>query len=134
MIPHKRQSLEEKFHMQVATYLAMALPVDAFFTTIPTVGSSRFQGAKLKAKGYAKGTPDILILWRSCNWWLELKSPIGVVSDDQRAVHGRIAKAGGCVGLAKTLEHVEMWLTQWGIPLRARLSEPPSVKAARETA
>lgn len=130
MIPARRQS-EEKFHMQVAKYLAMALPADAWFTTIPTVGSSRFQGAKLKMKGYAKGTPDILILWRSCNWWLELKSHAGVISEDQRAVHGLIAKAGGCVGLARNLDHVEDWLIQWHIPLRVSLSDHSMVRAAR---
>lgn len=130
----QRQQPEAKFHVLVARFLNMALPLDAWWTTIPTVGSSILQGAKLKAKGYKAGTPDLVIIYNAGVFWIELKAPEGVLSDEQENVHRLICAAGGHTGMARSLDNVQMLLDYWHIkPLRARLPsrQPAAVDAAR---
>lgn len=123
--PSERKDPEAKFHVAVARYLNLALPPDAFWTTIPTGNLSLTQGARMKAKGYQRGTPDIVVIWGGKAMWIELKAPNGVVSDDQRAVGLRLIRAGAKCGLARDLGQVEQFLQQQGIPLRATAGPPP---------
>jgi hypothetical protein len=127
--PH-RKSPEDTLHIAVARFLNLALPAGTFWTTIPTGNLSRFQAQRMKAKGYRPGTPDIVIIFNYQAYWLELKAKDGVVSDEQRAAHFALHAAGAHVGIARSLSNVQLWLQEWGIPLRATL-EPASVRAAR---
>lgn len=129
----KRNAPEGKFHVAVARFLDVALPLDAVWCTTPTVYSSVVQGAKLKAMGYRKGWPDLVIIWRGVPYFLELKAPKGVVDADQRACHAAIMRAGGKVGMARDLNDVQFWLEQWGIPLRA-VVDPRALSGARSIA
>lgn len=117
-----RQHIEDDFHRSVATFLNVALPQDAWWTTFPAGGGGRVRGAQLKAKGLKPGVPDILIVRHGICHWLELKAPKGRASDDQNlcAVHLGLA---GCptIHTARSLQDVERALRHWDIgPLRAR--------------
>jgi len=129
----KRTEPEHVLHVSVRRYLDMALPLDAWWTTIPTAGSSLVQGAKVKARGYRAGTPDLMILWRSACYWFELKSAKGTVDPLQREQHAAIMRAGGKVGIARDLNDVQFWLEQWSIPLRA-VVDPRQLSGARSIA
>lgn len=128
-----RAEPEHKFHVSVARYLRLALPLDACFSTTPTVGSNVRQGAKIKARGYFAGWPDITIIWNRGVYFLELKSLTGTVSPEQRACHAAIMRAGGKIGMAKDLNDAEFWLQQWGIPLRVTV-DPRQLSGARSIA
>lgn len=129
----QRQQPEAKFHVLVARFLDMALPLDAWWTTIPTTRASRLEGAKLKAKGYKKGCPDLVIIYQGRAFWVELKSPLSVLSNAQTDQMRVLSRAGAKCAQAKTLDQLQDWLDQWSIPLRARLPgrNPPAVDAAR---
>lgn len=126
----RRKYPEEKFHIQVAKFLNLALPTDSFWTTTPTVASSITMGARLKAKGYVRGTPDLQIVYQGRSFWIELKSAEGRVSADQRIVATLLTRAGAKVGLAYDLNDVQQWLDEWCIPLSARI-DPRSITGAR---
>lgn len=119
--------------MLVARYLNMTLPLDSYWTTIPTVGSNILQGAKLKAKGYRAGTPDLVIIYMGIAYWIELKAIHGTLSAVQAHAMNALIKAKSHVWMASTLEHVQEALDLWQIPTRARLPgrQPPAVDAAR---
>jgi hypothetical protein len=129
----KRSEPEHVLHVAVRRYLDMALPLDAWFTTIPTAGSSLVQGAKVKARGYRAGTPDIVIVWRGKAHWLELKAPKGTVDPLQRECHRALNRAGSPVGIARDLNDVQFWLEAWAIPLRA-VVDPRQLSGARSIA
>lgn len=129
----KRSAPEHKLHVSVARFLNIALPLDAWWTTIPTAGSSLSQGAKIKARGYKAGTPDLVICWQGRAYWLELKAPKGTVDPVQRDCHGLINRAGCKTGIARDLNDVQYWLEQWAFPLRA-VVDPRSLSGARSVA
>lgn len=129
----RRNAPEHQLHVQVARYLNIALPNDAWWTTIPTAGSSLAQGAKIKARGYKAGTPDLVILYRGGAFWFELKSENGVVDPLQREAHLAIMKAYCKVAIARDLSDVQFWLQSWHIPLRA-IVDPRSITGARSIA
>lgn len=128
----KRDNPEHRFAVAVAQYLNWSLPVGAWWTTLPTTGSSMFRGAQLKMAGYRKGAPDLVICHEGRAYWVELKAADGVMDGDQIVQHVELRRAGCKVCTVKTIDHLDEWLRQWGIPLRARLTpEPPQIKAAR---
>jgi hypothetical protein len=112
---------EQQLHRAVARFLDLALPHDAWWTTIPAGGGGRVRGAQLKAMGYKAGTPDILIVYRGRALFIELKAPkVGRESPEQIAVGHRIIMAGAGRWLAWSLDDVERICGEhWNIPLRA---------------
>lgn len=129
----RRGAPEHRLHVAVARFLNVALPLDAWWTTIPTAGSSLSQGAKIKARGYKAGTPDLVILYRGGAFWFELKAPKGVVAPEQRECHSAIIRAYCKVGIARDLNDIQYWLEQWHIPLRATV-DPRQLSGARQIA
>lgn len=127
-----RAEPEHRLHVSIARFLTLALPLDAWWTTIPTAGSSLRQGAKIKARGYKAGTPDVLIIWKRAHW-IEIKAEKGVVAPEQRACHALLHRAGSPVGIARDLNDVQYWLEQWHIPMRAMV-DPRSITGARSIA
>ena len=112
---------EQQLHFAVADYLNVALPTDAWWTTIPAGGGGKVRGAILKAMGYRAGTPDILIVYRGKAFWLELKAPGGRISPAQNEAMNRLMYCGcAAVYVCFTLEHVEKALRAFRIPLSAR--------------
>lgn len=109
---------EDAFHVTVAEFLDLALPGDAFWSTVPAGGGGAIRGAQLKRKGYKAGTPDIIICWHGLAHFLELKAKRGVVSGNQKFIRGVLLRAGCRWACARTLEQVMDALAAWGIPTR----------------
>ncbi len=81
----------------------------------------RWEVALLKALGVLAGIPDVLILYESRLYGIELKSAAGRLTAVQQALHERLRTAGARVETCRTLDSVEYQLLFWKIPLRARM-------------
>lgn len=110
---------EAQLHRAVAAFMALGMPSDAVWTTFPAGGGGRVRGAMLKAAGLRAGWPDIQVLYKGRLHCLELKTKAGVVSNDQRACHRDLTRAGAEVFICRSVEDVCLALRCAGIPLRA---------------
>lgn len=119
--PLSNQS-EADLHKQVADFLSIALPSDAFWTTIGHgvyMGANRFRvGARQKRAGQRAGVPDIYIGYGAGNFWIELKAKRGWVKPEQATCHAEIRKAGGYAAVCRSLDEVIGTLRGWNIPLQ----------------
>ncbi len=113
-----RKHPEDDFHMAVASYLDLALPEEAVWTTIPAGGGGTVRGARLKRMGYKAGFPDLQIFYRGRVICMELKSEKGRLSKAQEAMHEQLTLAGALVYTARRIEEVEGFLRAI-MPLRA---------------
>lgn len=113
---------EAELHKQVADFLSLALPDDAFWTTISHglyLGANRFRaGARQKRAGQRPGVPDIYIGYGAGNFWIELKTKKGWVKPEQVTCHAEIKKAGGHAAVCRSLDDVIGTLKGWQIPLK----------------
>ncbi len=111
---------EYELHHQVAEYLGLVLLQPAWFTTFPAGSGGKARGGKLKACGLKPGVPDILLIYGGRAFWIELKSKMGRVSDEQRKCAAALADAG-CSPLprvARSIEDVNTALDCFHIPYR----------------
>jgi hypothetical protein len=110
---------EQSLQRAVAQYLDHALPPDSWWSAVGHGGGGKVRGAQLKAMGVKRGFPDIHILWRGIPIYIELKSPSGSLSPEQKETRDRIRRSGGMWLMARSLEQIEQALRSWQIPLRA---------------
>lgn len=113
---------EEQLHRSVADFLRVALPDDAFATSVQPGGSSLALNAKRKALGVVAGVPDFLVWFEGYGIGIELKVGRGRVSPAQVATFARMRAAGVPVKICRSLDEVEIALRIFGIPLKARTS------------
>lgn len=117
-----RQRIEDIFHESVADYLDAMLPAECWWTTFPAGGGGKARGGQLKAKGLKAGVPDILIVQRGKLFGVELKSPKGIVSDEQTNTHADLVAVGVPVAVCHTLDGIDAALRRWGFQLKGRLA------------
>ena len=113
---------ERSLHRAVAGYLALALPVDVFWTTFPAGSGGKARGGQLKAAGLRPGWPDIQVLYCGRFLGIELKSVSGRLSPAQQACMELILRAGGTWAEARSVEDVQRILVAFGVPLRGRIA------------
>jgi hypothetical protein len=118
----KRQRPEAILHKQVIAYLARALPLRAFHSTLFNGGHGHFiRGAMLSTIGVRRGLPDILVLHEGKAYGIELKSNIGRLSGHQHECHAALNDARVPVRVCRSVEDVHRFLvTDCGLNLRAR--------------
>ena len=75
--------------------------------------------SKLRVSGAKVGVPDLMILHDGRLLCIEVKSPAGRVSDEQRLFADRLVAAGGHWAMIRDIDHLDTLLSSWGI-LRAR--------------
>ena len=116
----RRKHLEDDLHLAVAQFLNVALPKDSAWTTVEQGGKrDTLEAGRLKAKGVMAGWPDLEVVWRGRIHCIELKSPKGVLSDDQITMHLALKRAGALIAICRSVEAVEGTLRGWGLPLKA---------------
>ena len=76
-------------------------------------GDPHVEGAILKAIGTVAGVPDILCIFQSRVYALELKAGRGRLTDVQRVVHERLREAGANVAVAHGIDQALAQLTEW---------------------
>lgn len=125
-IPAKRKRPERGLHLAVATFLDMALPVDAVWHHSPNewFGGDRQRALALaalfKRKGTRAGWPDIEICYLGNLYTIELKDKNEALSKSQADVHRRLISAGARMAICRSVDEVQAALDVWSIPLRAR--------------
>jgi hypothetical protein len=111
---------ESELHKTVKKYLDLILTPDSWWTSIDHAAKGKFRGQMRRARGVKKGIPDILILFAGRCHWIELKSPDGKLSPEQKDCHEAIVSAGGAVTVARSVDHVSDALARWQVPTRER--------------
>ncbi|RXH58250.1 hypothetical protein GRAN_1560 [Granulicella sibirica] len=76
----------------------------------------------LKNPGVLAGIPDLLIFWRGITTFIELKTPKGVLSTNQKSVHQCLSATGFAVYVCKSLADVSSALTRSSVPLSATIA------------
>ena len=109
---------EHQMQVALAGFLNHALPIDTFWTAIDAAGNGPSEGAKKKARGVRRGTPDILIVHKPYTIWIELKKNTGVSPHQERAMH-LLRENGHRCHVCYSVEDVETLLRGYEIPLRA---------------
>ena len=118
---------EDHFHYQVAKLLNHAIAPAGLasqdgvaWVSIENRGhKSIWEGARNKKRGVCAGFPDVLIQWAGRVFYIELKTPIGVVSPSQAEMHAALRAAGAPVAVARSLDEVVGFLRAQQIPHRA---------------
>lgn len=71
-------------------------------------------------RGIVAGIPDTFVLYRGRTHFIEIKTTVGEMSDEQKSVASAVISAGGCVGIATSAEQVLWCLDEWRIPRNRR--------------
>jgi len=106
---------EDELHKRVCVWLSGAIakpgvcsPEGAIWYSVETrARRSLAEGASNKERGCIAGVPDVDIYWQGRAYKIELKARGGVVSDEQRALHAELEKAGVKVRVCYSLEEVK---------------------------
>ena len=112
---------EFRLSCSVAAHLAAVLPADALWSHLP-FGENRSEvtGARLKRMGTQKGWPDYLVIHDGKFVGLELKTPTGRVSPEQKACGTSMSGNGGDYFICRDLTDVDTALAMAGVPVRGR--------------
>lgn len=74
--------------------------------------------AKLKWQGLRPGVPDLALYWTGGHALVEVKSAVGRLSDDQKAVHELLRMRGHKVGIVRSTDDLRAALAEWKVPCR----------------
>lgn len=119
---------EDAIQLASATFLRIALEPPAHWFHCPNGGKrNEREAARLKAHGVEPGVADILAFspMRLCEqtvmqgFAIELKQPLGQLSDPQHSWAKTWIRSGGRYAIARSCYDVETALRHWGVPLRA---------------
>ena len=105
-----------QIHRAVVAHLRARAHPDALWFHVPNGGQrSRVTGAILKALGVLRGVADILIIFRSRVYALELKSKKGRPTVEQMEFMSRLTHAGGYGCITQGLDRALAVLERWGV-------------------
>ena len=62
---------------------------------------------RMRASGLTKGVPDLMVYTDTLHWWLELKTPTGVRSPEQKAFESLALQYGVGYRVVRSLKDVE---------------------------
>jgi rhodanese-related sulfurtransferase len=114
-----RRHDEDDLQRAVFKYLRWSLPADGEVIAIPNGGQRHSKAAaRLAGLGVRPGAPDLWVGWRRNTFWIELKTPIGQVSEVQRQMHTKLTHCGFPVLVCRSVAGVENSLRELGVPLR----------------
>ena len=67
-----------------------------------------------KARGWSRGVPDLILIWKGSVLFLELKTPTGKgkLSEDQKIWRQKVIDAGYEYACWKSLEECEEWISK----------------------
>jgi hypothetical protein len=111
---------ESQLHISVAEFLDWILLPPAMYTTFPAGwGQLGFKTSnQLKRSGLKPGMPDIMVLYDSHCFFIELKAGKNTLSPVQREMHSKLRDAGVHVYVAKSIEDVVTVLVHERVPMR----------------
>jgi hypothetical protein len=72
-------------------------------------------GTRLQWMGLRKGVPDLVILHSGRIGGLEVKTPTGTLSREQKEFRVEWERAGGIYGVVRSVEEGKALLKEWGV-------------------
>jgi hypothetical protein len=126
----KRAQPEHALQQKVFVYLRRALPPGSYVTSIDHARkATEAQRLMLRARGVLPGIPDMVVLVAGFPAiWIELKAPSGTASENQIVTAEAIARNGHRCFEARSVDEVEAYLHQMGVPLAERAPTPALTK------
>jgi len=112
---------EDRLHTYIWRILKFALPDDAVPQSFENRQNGVREGARRKARGCRPGWPDIGVVYRGVTYYVEIKTPKGRLSPEQKMRHTELRAAGARVGVCRSAEEVLAFLRESGIPMRAEV-------------
>ena len=116
---------ESNVQVAIVSFLRRSLPSNYRVISIP---NGRFQAdpktiARLKREGLTPGVHDLLVL-RNDGWFasLEVKASAGKLSPEQIEWSDWLADGCASQAVVRSLEEAIEALTEFGVPLRARVA------------
>lgn len=107
---------EDKFQIQVASYLHKQYPQLLWFHC-PNGGSrDKREAAKLKAMGVRPGVADIILFWLGGKGAIELKCGKNKQQDTQKFFQSQWVHSGGQYAVCYSLDEVIAVLDSWKVP------------------
>jgi hypothetical protein len=96
-------------------YLKFALRDDLECRAIPNGGLRKMRVAiALKAEGVKPGTPDLFVALPAGRVaWLEMKTAVGSLSQEQKDFRDKVVNLGHHWGMARSVREALELLTQW---------------------
>ena len=113
-----RRSDETAIHIAIVDYLRLVLPDALVFHPANGGLRSKREAAELKRMGVLAGVFDIIIIRGDGLYFLEVKSPKGVLSDPQKAFGAALDAAGIPWMIVRTIEDARRALSLFGIQTR----------------
>jgi len=108
---------EQEIQKAVADLLFLTEKKNGFFWfAVPNGGyRSKIEASIMKGLGTRAGVPDICIIKHGRAYWIELKSPIGKLSDAQKKMMLTLHDVGCLVAVCRSIDDVQSALKCWGI-------------------
>lgn len=79
-----------------------------------------------KESGQIKGVPDIICpCFKGITVYFEVKTPAGIVEDDQKLYHEKLTSMGHKVAVVRCVDQVRQWLSLWGLSRERPRVIPP---------
>lgn len=118
---------EDAIQQSIAELLEWVLPPEVAWSHFPAGGYalSRAAQARLYRLGLKRGYPDLMICYPiRKTLWLEVKTPRGVLTRQQKDRHAQLQALGHTVVVVRKLDDALQALWTYGVPIRrARLAE-----------
>jgi hypothetical protein len=119
----RRRPTEVQIQRAVIELLAWCARPGVFAFHVPLGGyRTPTEAAIFKAIGTVAGVPDLIILFESHCYALELKAEGGRLTEIQRVTHGRMREAGAIVATAHGVDEAIAQLRAWGLLQRSRFT------------
>lgn len=116
---------EAQFQASIVQQLKWCLPVDADYQAVPNGGHRHDKvGAILAGQGVRAGAPDLEVYYQGRVIFIELKTPVGVVSMVQKQRHTKLRGCGCPVYVCSSPEAVWSALKAEGVPLNHSMARP----------
>jgi len=115
---------ETLLQIQIVEYLSLiASKNDFIFFSIPNEGAMTAAGGKLpfalmttlKKMGMLPGVPDLCIIKNGRAYFMEVKTKVGKVKEQQSIIMSRLTNLGCPSIVVRSLEDVKTILTVWSI-------------------
>lgn len=123
---------EQRIQQAIADLLHHVLPDEVVWSAVGHGGGGKTRGAILKSMGLLPGVPDMVVMWRdsltlegevlklstTATLWLEVKSPKGRQSSEQREFQRRVVALGHRYHLVHSPEEAYDALRRAGCPVK----------------
>lgn len=113
---YRTMASEHDLQKIVLRHLLFFAKPDVQWFAVPNQGRRSMQdGVRKKAEGMLRGVADLCVMLpEGRTGWLELKTPIGRQTDDQKGFQAKCERLGHPYAVAHTLDEAIAALQQWG--------------------